>query len=103
MPQAHDILRNNGACTENSKRQCFNWQRTLPNQYEQKRRSLFPWKASSTEVCIKTNKYEYVNEAFVVDDEVFKKDFREWLAKHPNLPMPRKELNDHLRELDERE
>jgi 4-hydroxy-4-methyl-2-oxoglutarate aldolase len=53
--------------------------------------------------CIKTNKYEYVNEAFVVDDDVFKKDFREWLAKHPNLPMPRKELNDYLRELDERE
>jgi len=52
--------------------------------------------------CIKTNKYEYVNEAFVVDPEVFKKDFRGWLDKYPNLPMPRKELNDYLKELDKR-
>jgi regulator of RNase E activity RraA len=43
--------------------------------------------------CMETNKYEYVNEAFVVDDEVFEKDFREWLDNYPNLPMPREELN----------
>lgn len=51
--------------------------------------------------CIKNNVYEYVNERFVVDDEVFKKDFRAWLAEHPDLPMPRKELNEYLKELDE--
>jgi regulator of RNase E activity RraA len=43
--------------------------------------------------CMETNKYEYVNEAFVVEDEVFEKDFREWLDNYPNLPMPREELN----------
>ena len=53
--------------------------------------------------CIKTNKYEYINERFVVDDEVFKEDFREWLTRHPNLPMSKKELSDYLKELDERE
>lgn len=50
--------------------------------------------------CIKTNKYEYINEAFVVDDEVFEKDFKEWLDQYPNLPMSKKELEDYI---DERE
>jgi hypothetical protein len=44
--------------------------------------------------CIKTNKYEYVNEAFVVDRDVFEKDFQAWLDKYPNLPMSKKELSD---------
>ena len=52
--------------------------------------------------CIKTNKYEYVNEAFVVDDEVFEKDFRQWLAEYENLPMPKAELDQYIKELDER-
>ncbi|MBK8501827.1 MAG: RraA family protein [Saprospiraceae bacterium] len=52
--------------------------------------------------CIKTNKYEYINEAFVVDDEVFEKDFKQWLGAYTNLPMARKELNDYLEELDAR-
>jgi len=45
--------------------------------------------------CIKTNKYEYVNEAFVVDRDVFEKDFQAWLDKYPNLPMSKKELADY--------
>ena len=52
--------------------------------------------------CIKTNKYEYVNEAFVVDDDVFEKDFRQWLADYENLPMPKAELDQYIKELDER-
>ena len=51
--------------------------------------------------CMKTNKYEYVNEAFVVDDEVFEKDFKEWLDQYPDLPMPRQELEDYMKERDE--
>lgn len=47
--------------------------------------------------CMKTNKYEYVNEAFVVDDEVFEKDFQEWLDEYPNLPMPKKELDNYMK------
>ncbi len=46
--------------------------------------------------CMETNKYEYVNEAFVVDDEVFERDFQQWLDKHPNLPMPKAELADFM-------
>ncbi|MEM9326285.1 MAG: RraA family protein [Bacteroidota bacterium] len=53
--------------------------------------------------CIKTGKYEYVNEAFVVDDDVFKRDFRQWLSEYEELPMPREELNAYLAELDARE
>ena len=49
-----------------------------------------------TRHCIETNKYEYVNEAFVVDPDVFEKDFRQWLDKHPNLPMSEEELTDFL-------
>lgn len=52
--------------------------------------------------CIKTNKYEYVNEAFVVDDDVFEKDFRQWLAEYEDLPMPKAELDQYIKELDER-
>lgn len=52
--------------------------------------------------CIKTNKYEYVNEAFVVDDDVFEKDFRQWLAEYEDLPMPKAELDQYIQELDER-
>ncbi|MFD2099225.1 RraA family protein [Flagellimonas iocasae] len=51
--------------------------------------------------CMRTNKYEYVNEAFVVDDEVFEKDFKEWLDKYPNLPMPKSELDAFLKEREE--
>ena len=46
--------------------------------------------------CQKTKKFEYVNEAFVVDRDVFEKAFQEWLDKYPNLPMTRKELTDYL-------
>jgi regulator of RNase E activity RraA len=52
--------------------------------------------------CIKTNKYEYVNEAFVVDDDVFEKDFKQWLDAYPNLPMSKKELDDFLAEREAR-
>ncbi|NND07743.1 MAG: RraA family protein [Saprospiraceae bacterium] len=48
--------------------------------------------------CIKTNKYEYVNEAFVVDDEVFEKDFMSWLDDYENLPMAREELDAFIAE-----
>jgi len=50
-----------------------------------------------TRYCIKTNKYEYVNEAFVVDDEVFEKDFQQWIDEYQNLPMPREELDDFIK------
>jgi regulator of RNase E activity RraA len=46
--------------------------------------------------CQKTKKYEYVNEAFVVDKEVFEKDFQQWLDAKTDLPMPRQELNDYI-------
>ena len=45
--------------------------------------------------CMETNKYEYVNEAFVVDKEVFEKDFQEWLDDQ-DLPMSREELDAYL-------
>jgi hypothetical protein len=47
--------------------------------------------------CMETKKYEYINEAFVVDQDVFEKDFQEWLDKHPNLPMSKQELADFLK------
>jgi 4-hydroxy-4-methyl-2-oxoglutarate aldolase len=46
--------------------------------------------------CQKTKKFEYVNEAFVVDRDVFEKAFQEWLDNNTNLPMPRKELTDYM-------
>ena len=52
--------------------------------------------------CMETNKYEYVNEAFVVEDEVFEKDFREWLDNYSNLPMPKEELEAFLEARDQR-
>lgn len=48
--------------------------------------------------AMSTNKYEYVNEAFVVDKEVFEKDFRQWLDKKDDLPMSKQELNNFLNE-----
>ena len=48
--------------------------------------------------CIKTNKYEYVNEAFVVDDDVFERDFQQWLDNYSNLPMSREELQHFIEE-----
>jgi 4-hydroxy-4-methyl-2-oxoglutarate aldolase len=50
--------------------------------------------------CMKTNKYQYINEAFVVDDKVFEKDFKEWLDDYQNLPMSTQELEDYMKELD---
>ncbi len=50
--------------------------------------------------CMKTKKYEYVNEAFVVDHNVYEKDFKEWINKYPKLPMPKKELDDYMKELE---
>jgi regulator of RNase E activity RraA len=47
--------------------------------------------------CMKTKKYEYINEAFVVDRDVFEKDFKQWLDKYPNLPMSKEELADFLK------
>ena len=52
--------------------------------------------------CMETNKYEYINEAFVVDKDVYEKDFQQWLDKHPNLPMSREELSDFLKEREAR-
>ncbi|MFY0653896.1 MAG: RraA family protein [Cyclobacteriaceae bacterium] len=52
--------------------------------------------------CMSTNKYEYINEAFVVDDDVFERDFKQWLDKHPNLPMPKKDLEAYMKERDEK-
>lgn len=52
--------------------------------------------------AMNTNKYEYVNERFVVDDDVLEKDFKAWLNKHPNLPMPKKELDNYLKEREQK-
>ncbi|GJM30289.1 MAG: hypothetical protein DHS20C17_29240 [Cyclobacteriaceae bacterium] len=46
--------------------------------------------------CMETNKYEYVNEAFVVERDVFEKDFQQWLDNNAELPMSRAELNEFL-------
>jgi len=46
--------------------------------------------------CMETNKYEYVNEAFVVDRAVFEKDFQQWLDQYPDLPMSKQELANFL-------
>jgi 4-hydroxy-4-methyl-2-oxoglutarate aldolase len=55
-----------------------------------------------TRFCMKTNKYEYVNEAFVVDREIFEKDFKEWLDKYLDLPMSREELDEFLKDREDR-
>ena len=52
--------------------------------------------------CLETNKYEYINEAFVVDQDVYENDFQQWLDKHQNLPMSREELSDFLKEREAR-
>ena len=46
--------------------------------------------------CMETNKYEYVNEAFVVEKEVFEQDFQKWLDDYEDLPMSREELDAYL-------
>lgn len=50
--------------------------------------------------CMDTNKYNYVNERFVVDDDVFQKDFKKWLDNYPNLPMSKEELESYMKELE---
>jgi hypothetical protein len=45
---------------------------------------------------METNRYEYVNEAFVVDRDVYEKDFQQWLSKKTDLPMPKAELDEYL-------
>lgn len=39
---------------------------------------------------------------FVVDDDVFEADFREWLSENANLPMPKEELEAFLKARDAR-
>ncbi|HPM87946.1 MAG TPA: hypothetical protein PKX27_08185, partial [Bacteroidales bacterium] len=46
--------------------------------------------------CIRTNRFPYVNEAFVVERDVYEKAFNEWLDKQ-KLPMPRQDLDDFLK------
>ena len=41
-----------------------------------------------------------MNEAFVVETEVFERDFHTWLAPKKNLTVPRQELGDYLEQLD---
>lgn len=51
-------------------------------------------------MCIQTNKFPYINEAFDVDKDVYEKAFNEWLDKQ-KLPMTREELNAYLKEMEE--
>jgi len=46
--------------------------------------------------CIRTNRFPYVNEAFVVERDVYEKAFNEWLDKQ-KLPMPRQDLDAFLK------
>jgi len=55
-----------------------------------------------TKYCMEINKYEYVNEAFVVEREVFERDFKEWLEHKADLPMPREELEQYIKEREAR-
>ncbi|MFH0759520.1 MAG: hypothetical protein V2B15_19690 [Bacteroidota bacterium] len=41
---------------------------------------------------MQTNRYEYVNEAFVADRDDYEKDFQQWLDEYPDLPMSKEEL-----------
>jgi 4-hydroxy-4-methyl-2-oxoglutarate aldolase len=50
--------------------------------------------------CIGTNKFDYINEAFVVEPAVFEKAFREWL-KTQKLPMPKEELDAFMKKREE--
>ena len=52
--------------------------------------------------CMETNKYEYINEAFVVEKDVFEKDFKTWLDNYENLPMSKEELDSYMKERDDR-
>ena len=52
--------------------------------------------------CQKTKKFEYVNEAFVVEPDVFEKAFQEWINNKKDLPMPRKELIEYMESLKNR-
>ena len=52
--------------------------------------------------CMQTKKYEYINEAFVVDDDVFEQDFETWLDTYTDLPMPKEELDAFIKERKER-
>lgn len=49
--------------------------------------------------CQKTKKFPYINEAFVVDRDVYEKAFEEWLADYRDLPMPREELVEYMETL----
>jgi regulator of RNase E activity RraA len=52
-------------------------------------------------MCIKTNRFPYINEAFDVDPEVYEKAFEEWLSMQ-DLPMTKEELDSYLKEMAER-
>jgi len=52
-------------------------------------------------MCIQTNRFPYINEAFDVDREVYEKAFEEWLAEQ-ELPMTKEELDSYLKEMAER-
>lgn len=46
--------------------------------------------------CIKTGLFEYVNERFVVEPEVFEKAFLNWIDENPDLlPMPKQDFLDY--------
>lgn len=47
--------------------------------------------------CMRTNKFPYVNEAFVVEPDVFEKAFVEWV-KTQKLPMPKSELDAYYKD-----
>ena len=47
---------------------------------------------------INEKKYEYKNEGFVGGwSETINKDFLDWLNRYPNLPMPKKELDEYMK------
>ena len=47
--------------------------------------------------CIRNNIFPYINEAFVVERDVYDKAFKEWLDKQ-ELPMPREELDAYMKQ-----
>jgi regulator of RNase E activity RraA len=51
-------------------------------------------------LCIRTNRFPYVNEAFDVDHDVYEKAFNEWLDSQ-KTPMTRQELDTYLKEMEE--
>ena len=50
--------------------------------------------------CMETNKFPYINEAFVVEPDVFEEAFLDWL-KTQKLPMPREELDAYMKKRQE--